>query len=120
MPVVSVRPGYRGEVKDRESLFHGNRVVYFNWEKHLMFCSPVAFPLPPSMPFAAVVEEVLPKHWGLHPDFARIDWAKARWTLDGAPFVPDPAKTLDELGVKHKSVLRLTTPGLDGYRGSAT
>jgi phenol hydroxylase P4 protein len=120
MAVVSLRPGYRGEPKDVEKNFHGNRVVYFNWEKHLMFCAPIAFPLPPAMPFGAVTGQLLPEYWGAHPDFARVDWAKARWTLDGKPLTPDPTKSLDELGVKHKSVLRLTTPGLDGYKGSAT
>jgi phenol hydroxylase P4 protein len=120
MPVVSLKPDYRGEIQDRESHFHGHRVVYFNWEKHLMFCAPIAFPLPPAMPFGAVVKELLPPHWGAHPDFARIDWTRATWTLDGRPFVPDETKSLDQLGVKHKSVFRLTTPGLDGYRGSGT
>ena len=51
--------------------------------------------------------------YGLHPDWAKIDWSKASWTLDGEQFTPDPAKSLADNGIGHKSVLRLTTPGLE-------
>lgn len=120
MAVVAITKDYTGEVLDRVENFHGNQVVYFNWVDHLMFCAPIAFPLPPDMPFGAVIETLLPEYYGMHPDFAKIDWSKTAWELDRKPFTPDVGKSLKNNGVGHKSVLRFTTPGLTGIKGSRT
>lgn len=120
MAVNALNPGYRGEVRDAEENFHGNRVVYVHWEEHLMFCAALAFPLPPQMPFGALVGEVLPQFYGPHPQFKEIDWAQVRWTLNGEDFTPDLEKSLDDNGITHKSLLRFWTPGLDGHQGSAS
>ena len=106
--------------RDHVDNFHGNRVVYVHWEKHLSFCAAMAFPLPPPMPFAALVGELLPQFYGMHPDFAKIDWTKATWTLDGKAFTPALDRSLEENGVGHKSLLRFQTPGLDGWNHSAS
>lgn len=111
---------YRFEPRDRVENFHGNQLVYVHWTDHLMFCAPLAFPLPPAMPFGDFQGGVLPEAYGLHPDFAKIDWSAARWELDGEPFAPDAARGLAEQGIGHKSVVRLTTPGLTGIAGSCT
>jgi phenol hydroxylase P4 protein len=55
--------------------------------------------------------------YGLHPDWAKIDWAKTTWLLDGKQVTPDPKKSLAGNGIGHKSVLRFTTPGLCGPGG---
>ncbi|MTJ83325.1 MAG: phenol hydroxylase [Telmatospirillum sp.] len=120
MPVKAIAPDYVGEVKDSVDRFHGNIVVYVNWVDHLMFCSALAFPLPPDMSFGSLLSDLLPQYYGLHPDWARIDWAQARWELDRQPFTPDLEKGLAANGVGHKSVLRFTTPGLTGIDGSCT
>ncbi|MEZ5840136.1 MAG: phenol hydroxylase subunit P4 [Hyphomicrobiales bacterium] len=120
MAVMALKDNYIGEVADRVENFHGNQVVYFNWEKHLMFCSATAFPLPPDMPFGAVLEQILPTYYGMHPDFSKIDWAKVEWTVDGKAFTPDPAKSLKDHGIRHKSLIRFTTPGLTGIGGSCS
>lgn len=120
MPVVALHPGYRGEIADREDRFHGNRLLYVGWDHHLMFGAPVCLPLPPSMPFAALLTDVLPGVYGSHPDFARIDWTKTFWLRSGAPWQPDPASTLEQNGLRHKSAIRFVTPGLDGIGGSFT
>lgn len=118
MSVVALKE-YKGEVRDSVDHFHGNQLVYVHWEKHLSFCAPLAFPLPPGMPFGAITSDVVGPIYGLHPDWAKIDWSKASWTLDGKKFTPDPAKSLADNGIGHKSVLRLTTPGLSGPGGSS-
>ncbi len=118
MAVVALQENYKGEVRDRIENFHGNQLVYFHWEDHLMFCAALAFPFPPDMPFGAVTGEVLPTFYGLHPDWDNVDWAIVRWTVDGAPFTPDPKKSLKDNGISHKSLLRFWTPGLEGYQGS--
>jgi phenol hydroxylase P4 protein len=117
MSVVALHE-YKGEVRDSVDHFHGNQLVYVNWEKHLSFCAPLAFPLPPAMPFGALISEVIGQFYGLHPDWAKIDWSKASWMLDGKNVTLDPKKSLAENGIGHKSVLRLTTPGLSGPGGS--
>lgn len=111
---------YRGEPKDRVENFHGNQLVYIGWDKHLMFAAPVCLPLPPDMPFAALVKEVLPSIYSTHPDFERIDWAQVQWSVDRKPLQPDMSRGLTDQGIGHKSVIRFVTPGLDGLAGAAS
>ena len=60
MSVTAIAPDYEKyvEFRDVEKNFHGNRVVYVHWEEHLSFCSAIAFPLPPAMPFAPTTRAV--------------------------------------------------------------
>ena len=95
-------------------------LLYVGWDDHLMFCAPVCLCLPPELPFSALVEQVLPKAFGEHPDFARIDWQRAQWFKSGAAWRPDPNRSLRDNGLRHKDVLRLQTPGLHGIAGSGS
>ena len=117
MPVPSIRP-FEAVAKDAVGNFHGQQVVYFGWDKHLMFYAPVAKMLPPTMRFGEVIDTVLPATYARHPDFARIDWTAARWLKDGRPFAPDRDKSLVDNGITHKTAIHFTTPGLDGIGGS--
>jgi len=118
MPVIANVPNYRGARLDSLDKFHGNMLVYINWVDHLLFCAPLAFPLPPSMPFGVAIQQVAGEHYGQHPEWASVDWTAVKWELNRVPFTPDFAKSLEENGVDHKSVIRFTTPGLTGIRGS--
>jgi phenol hydroxylase P4 protein len=118
MPVIALEPGYCGPVADTEDRFHGKRLLYVGWDDHLLFCAPVCLPLPPDMPFGALIADVLPGVYGSHPDFARIDWHRVQWLDSGKPFQPDAAKSLADNGLAHKSVIRFRTPGLTGIGGS--
>lgn len=122
MGVVAITPNYEDhiEVRDRRENFHGNIVVYVHWEKHLSFCAAIAFPLPPDMPFGAFVEEVVKPHYSAHPDFPRIDWSKVEWMIDGEMKAPAMDKSLAENGLGHKSLVRFWTPGLEGYKDTAS
>ncbi|MCR6628687.1 MAG: phenol hydroxylase subunit P4 [Magnetospirillum sp.] len=117
MAIVALEKDYaeKIDVRDRQDNFHGNIVSYVHWEEHLSFCAALAFPLPPAMPFQALVSDVIGTYYRAHPDFARIDWSQVTWTIDGKPVQPDMAKSLAENGVGHKSLIRFWTPGLDGY-----
>lgn len=119
MSVVALKE-YKGEMLDKKENFHGNQLVYLHWEGHNFFCAPLAFPFPPEMPFGAVLKEILPTFYGMHPDFEKIDWQKVTWKVDGEDVTPDPAKSLADHGVGHKSLIRFWTPGLNGYQGSAS
>lgn len=107
-------------VKDSEANFHGNWVVYIGWDHHLMFCSTAAFALAPQTSFQSVIDEVLPGHYGLHPDFQSIDWNRVQWLRDGEPFVPQMDATLADNGVGHKTLVRFATPELNGIQGSGS
>ncbi len=122
MSVTALAPGYEGKIefRDAEKNFHGNRLVYVHWEQHLSICAALAFPLPPDMPFAAFIEAIVKPHYNFHPDFEKIDWSKVVWMIDGVKKVPDLSKSLAENGVRHKSLVRFWTPGLNGYKGSAS
>jgi len=120
MAVAAITPDYIGERLDRVENFHGKQLVYVGWDKHLMFCSPVAFVLPPDTPFSTLVDEAISGAFSKHPDFARIDWDKVQWQLNNQPFAPERNKSLIEQGVDHKSIIRMSTPGLNGIKGSGS
>lgn len=120
MSIVALKPGYSGIVADAEDRFHGKRLLYICWDQHLLFCAPLCFPLPPEMPFGALIEAVLPGAYGSHPDFEKIDWSTVQWFDSGRPFTPDLSKSLADNGLVHKSVIRFRTPGLKGLQGSCS
>jgi phenol hydroxylase P4 protein len=94
-------------------------LLYLSWDEHLMFGAPVCLAVAPQTTFGALLEEVLPRVYGAHPDFARIDWKQVQWLKSGRVWTPDPARSLHENGLRHKDVLRLRTPGLGGLDGNA-
>ena len=116
MSVAAVKE-YRFPAQDTVDKFPAP-LLYIGWEDHLMFCAPFCLPLPPTMPFGALISDVLPGLYGYHPDFARIDWTQAQWFKSGQPWTPDPAKSLADNGLKHKDAIRFRTPGLTGIKGS--
>lgn len=95
-------------------------LLYIGWEDHLMFCSPLCAPMPPTMKFGDMLVGALLEFYGAHPDFAKIDWTKAEWFKSGKPWQPDAEKTLAENGLGHKDVIRFRTPGLTGLQGSCS
>lgn len=117
---VAALKDYNFEPLDKVENFHGNQLVYLNWIDHLMFCAPVAFPLPPEMPWGALLAEIIPMAYSAHPDFANIDWDAVEWKIDHKPVQPNPEASLKDNGVGHKSVITFVTPGLNGYQGSAS
>lgn len=113
---------YEKNIEFRDALknFHGNMLVYVHWEEHLSFCSALAFPLPPAMPFGALVSEVIKPSYAAHPDAETIDWSTVVWMIDGVKKTPDMGASLEANGMKHKSLVRFWTPGLAGFKGTAS
>ncbi len=104
--------------KDAVENFHGNQVVYIHWDKHNLFTAAAAFPLPPDMPFGALLEEVIPSIFASHPEYEKLKWDKVEWILDDEDFTPDTGASLKDNGIGHKSLLRFITPELTGVGGS--
>ena len=119
MPVKSIGE-YPLHIKDNVEKFHGNQLVYVGWDQHLMFCAPFAYPLPPDMPFGALLSEVIPPSYSAHPEWEQVNFQTAEWLLDGKSFSPDFNASLKENGVGHKSVIRFKTPELKGIGGTGS
>ena len=106
---------YKGVAKDLVENFHGNQLVYIGWDHHLMFCAPVCYPLPPSMTFGALVDQIVPAAFSSDPQFSQINWSTVQWSINQKPCQPDFNKSLPANGIGHKSVIRMLTPGLNGF-----
>jgi phenol hydroxylase P4 protein len=119
MAVTAITPDYEAKTgpRDTQASYHGNILVYVHWEEHLFFCAALAFPLPPGMPFGALVSEVIAPNYAAHPDAAKIDWSKVEWVIDGEKVTPDFNASLEANGIGHKSLIRFWTPGLNGKAG---
>lgn len=111
---VQAISSYVGVPKDSEANFHGQRVVYFGWDHHMMFYAPLCIALPPDMRFGDVISQTLAQAWGMHPEFSAIDWDKVQWSKTGETFNPDFEKSLDENQIRHKDIIRIQTPDLQG------
>ncbi|MDT7837048.1 phenol hydroxylase subunit P4 [Aquabacterium sp. OR-4] len=119
MTVQAISPDYHGSMKDSVEHFHGQQLLNIGWDQHLMFATPLCIPVPPGMPFGALVQQVLPGLYGQHPQFAQIDWAATEWLRSGERFTPAMDQSLADNGLGHKAVLRFRTPGLAGLAGAA-
>ena len=102
--------------QDTEDKFHGKQLLYLCWENHLMFAAPFCIPVPRTLPFGAVIMEVLPELYGEHPEFEDIDWKRTQWFNSGKRFIPDVGKSLEHHGLGHKAVISFRTPALEGIR----
>lgn len=102
--------------QDTEDRFYGKRLIFLSWENHLMYAAPFCVPLPPTLPFGALVRDVLPELFGEHPEFEAIDWQRTQWFNSGKRFVPDFGKSIEHHGLAHKSLIRFRTPRLEGSR----
>ncbi|AOW25320.1 MULTISPECIES: phenol hydroxylase subunit P4 [Sphingomonas] len=109
MPTAALHSGYSGPTRDRVENFHGAQLVFVHWEGHNNFCSAITLPLPRDVPFGALTAEILPSLYSIDPDWASVDLGRARWMLDGENWSPSPEKSLGELGVGHKSLIRFWT-----------
>lgn len=118
MSTNALKSDYHGDVKDAKANFGGNILVYIGWDHHLLFCASRAFPLQPEMPFAAIIENVMPEAFSQHPEYTQIDWSKAQWLLNNQPFTPDFNASIESQGFDHKSLLRFKTPELQGFAGA--
>lgn len=119
MSVAALKP-YVGTPRDTQDKFHGGQLLYVGWDQHLMFCAPFAYCLPPATRFGDFVEQQFAASIAAHPDAAQIDWSKVQWLKSSQPWTPDFDKSLADNGLKHKDVLRIKTPGLNGIQGCAS
>lgn len=118
MATKAITPDYHGTYRDGAEHYRGQHLFNICWEKHTMFGWPMCLPLPPEMPFGALIENVLPMIFSQHPDFPKIQWEQVQWSTSKGPFTPDLGKSLADHGFRHKQQIRFRTPGLDGLNGA--
>lgn len=105
--------------RDTVDQFHGKQLLFLCWDNHLMFAAPFCIPVPRTLPFGALIRDVLPELYGEHPEFEDIDWKRTQWFNSNKRFIPDVGKSLEQHGLGHKSLIRFRTPALEGIRAPA-
>lgn len=105
---------YKFEPKDKVENFNGMQLLYVYWPDHLLFCAPFALLVQPDMTFGDLVETIIKPATAAHPDAAKADFLNAEWLLNDEPFTPRADASLKDNGIDHKSMLTMTTPGLNG------
>lgn len=75
-------------------------------------------PLPTQIRFAELIEQHLVPLLQADPDAAAIDWSRVEWLKANQPWQPEPARSLADNGITHKTQLRLRTPGLNSLCGA--
>jgi len=118
MPTVSIGP-YDFAPRDRVENFHGNQLVHLLWEKHLMFASPITVPLPPPMPFAAVIASCCRLCTGNIPTSPRSTGARWNGNSTAQRSLLIGARRSPRRGSGTSRCCAFRTPGLNGLAGAA-
>jgi phenol hydroxylase P4 protein len=92
---------------DRAELFGDDQLVYVHWRGNLTLCSAATFRAPKAMTWADFRAAMVDDWAASDPDYDA--GAVGDWTLDGADFAPDPAASLADQGIGHKSLLTFGT-----------
>jgi len=92
---------------DRQELYGDDMLVNVMWANNMMFCSAACFRAPKAMTWAEFKSGVIDAWAGSDPDYDPA--VAAEWEVNGEPFTPDPAATLDATGVGHKGLFLFRT-----------
>jgi phenol hydroxylase P4 protein len=97
---------YEFPSSDRAELFGEDQLVYVHWEGNPLFCSAACFRVPKATPFPEFVQNVVGPWAASDPDFEPE--AVRDWQVDGQPLGEPGDKSLSELGIGHKTLLKFT------------
>lgn len=117
MAVKFIGAAYDFPCANRQENYGGDMSLYMVWDRHLIYCAPNAYRVPPAMKFRDFLEQVFAPDYAQHPDVKKVDWEQGVWQLENAPWQPDLDKSLEENGIAHNSFIRVLTPGLEGMHG---
>lgn len=92
---------------DRVENFGDDQLVYVHWLGNPLFCSAAAFRAPRAMPFGDFFAQMVAPWAGSDPDFDPA--TVTGWRLFDEPLDVDEGKSLAELGVGHKGLLKFRT-----------
>lgn len=101
---------YRFPSRDHVEVYGDNRIVYFNWDQHLLFAAPFLLFVPKDMKFREFIEERVAPLLAPDPQATAIEWTKVEWNNGNEEFTPDFDASLEQNGIGHKDHIRLITP----------
>ena len=85
-----------------------------------MYCAPMACRCRRRMPFGALMAEIIPSLYPIHPDTAKIDWPKAEWFSSGKPFTPDSGEVAGRAWSGSQGVAPVPHARPDRYQGTCS
>jgi phenol/toluene 2-monooxygenase (NADH) P4/A4 len=106
MAVVAYKPGYEFEARDRAEVFGDDMLVYVYWQGNMLFCSAAAFRAPKAMKWGDFKANMLKGVFGIDPIYDTLNAANTAWLISELPAQPKDDQTLEELGVKHKGLIK--------------
>lgn len=112
MPVTSIGT-YHFPPRDSADVYKDGQLVYFCWERHLLFAAPFILFAPGTMKFADFMEERIKPLLAPDPDLGAVDWDQVQWTIGGKPVTIDWQASLTDNGIGHKDKIIMHTPGLN-------
>lgn len=104
---------YKFAPRDRAEIYGGNQIVYFCWERHMLFAAPFITFVSGEMKLREYLDTVIKPLLGHDPDAPQVEWAKAQWSNGPRPFTPDFDTSLADNGIGHKTKIIMSTPGLN-------
>lgn len=116
---ISAIGEYHFAPSDHAGLYGDSQIVYFCWDRHLLFAAPSITFVPKDMTLGTYLDEVVAPLLAPDPDFAALVWEQAEWRVGPRAFTPDFGATLGENGIGHKDKIIMSTPGLNSLMPDA-
>jgi phenol/toluene 2-monooxygenase (NADH) P4/A4 len=92
---------------DRAEVFGDDQLVYVLWDGNPLLCSAACMRVPKTVPFGEFLATVVHPWAASDPDF---DPATVHdWRLFDDPIDPEADRSLADLGVGHKALLKFST-----------
>jgi len=112
MPVAAIGE-YKFHPRDAADVYGDNQLVYFCWDRHLLFAAPFITFVSGDMTLGTYLDEVIKPLIAADPDAGQLDWANAEWSIGPRAFTPDFGASLLANGIGHKDKILMNTPGLN-------
>ena len=107
MPVRSLSGTYDYPSSSRQELYGDDQLVSVHWEGNLTFGAPACFRAPRALPWSEFMAQFVDPWAACDPDYDPS--TPTGFRLDGDAFIPQPDKSLADLGVGHKSLICFRT-----------
>lgn len=104
---------YKFRPRDAADVYGDQKIVYFCWDRHLLFAAPFITFVPEDMPLGAYLDDVIKPMLAPDPDVGQLAWEEAQWFNGSAAFTPDFSASLTANGIGHKHKIIMATPGLN-------
>jgi phenol hydroxylase P4 protein len=101
---VKALADYNFPAADRQENFGDDMLVNLFWDGNLFIDCPDAVRVPRAMKWGDFKTGVLDPWAAADPDYDPA--AATDWRINDDPFEPDPDRSLEQLGIRHKQVVK--------------